>query len=398
MSSIVAIKSIELEKTQWIDVFILWIVGVFAAMQFAKFSVSYDLLLTAYDVGASSIGALLSVVGFIGLLFGVVAGVLSGYLGYQKVLIGSLVIGGGLSFIQSVLPSYSVLLITRIIEGISHLGIVVAAPTLMLRSAAKQHYSLVMGLWGTFFGVAFAIVGWLGSKIVLTYGISGVFLAHAFLSVPLALYFLLPARKTLNTPPNINKLTFASLFTQTIQVYLNPRTFLPGLVFLFHTTMFVALLTFVPRLSSDDTTKSLLLILLPLCSIAGTFLSGALSQYCLRPQNLVFLAYVGVALITYFVTQFEDSPQYFLLTALLLLLVSGIVQGTAFALIPALSTTESEQAMGNGAIAQLGNLGATVGPPIFAYAIDLNGSQGLFFVLTGLCVAGCLVAFISRRY
>ncbi|MCW4628890.1 MFS transporter [Marinomonas rhodophyticola] len=150
MSSIVAIKSIELEKTQWIDVFILWIVGVFAAMQFAKFSVSYDLLLTAYDVGASSIGALLSIVGFIGLLFGVVAGVLSGYLGYQKVLIGSLVIGGGLSFIQSVLPSYSVLLITRIIEGISHLGIVVAAPTLMLRSAAKQHYSLVMGLWGTF--------------------------------------------------------------------------------------------------------------------------------------------------------------------------------------------------------------------------------------------------------
>ncbi|WP_346433232.1 hypothetical protein [Marinomonas rhodophyticola] len=112
----------------------------------------------------------------------------------------------------------------------------------------------------------------------------------------------------------------------------------------------------------------------------------------------MFLAYVGVALITYFVTQFEDSPRYFLLTALLLLLVSGIVQGTAFALIPALSTTESEQAMGNGAIAQLGNLGVTVGPPIFAYAIDLNGSQGLFFVLTGLCVAGCLVAFISRRY
>ncbi|RBO80191.1 MFS transporter [Marinomonas aquiplantarum] len=398
MSAISEIGEVELEKTKWIDVIILWFVGVFAAMQFAKLSISYDQLLIIYNVDSSSMGIMLSVVGFIGLLFGVVAGVLSGYIGYQKVLIGSLLIGGLLSFIQSMLPSYYLLLTTRVIEGLSHLGLIVAAPTLMLRSSTQNHHSLVMGLWGTFFGVAFAITGWLGGEILIIYGVSGIFIAHAFLSLPLVFYFLFSSKLITANESGCNKLNFLSLLNQTVQVYLNPRTFLPGLIFLFHTTMFVALLTFIPRLASNNSEKNLLFILLPLCSIAGTFLSGFLSQYLLRPQNLIFIAYVGVTLMAYFVISFEGFSLFFLFSALLLLVISGVVQGASFALIPALSKTESEQAMGNGSIAQLGNLGATIGSPIFAYAIDLNGSQGLFFVLMGLCIAGCIVALISRRY
>lgn len=393
-------KKYMTEKTNWIEVTLLWCAGIFAAMQFAKFSISYDSLLTVYNVSGASIGVLLSIVGVVGLLFGVVAGILSGHLGYQKVLIGALCIGGVLSLIQSVLPSYSTLLISRIIEGVSHLGLIVAAPTLMLRCSASRHQSLVMGLWGTFFGVAFSVAGWLGGKILSQYGVSELFFAHALFSVPLIVYFLISSSKSklVNQHTTASILSINTLVTSTIQVYLNPRTCLPGIVFLFHTSMFVALLTFIPRISDDDTTQNFLLISLPLCSIAGTFLAGILSQYCLRPPNLLLVSYAVVAFATFLVISVESEKTLFIYSALFLLLVSGVVQGTSFTLIPFLSKSESELAMGNGAIAQLGNVGATIGPPIFAYFIDINGNYGLLGIVVILCVFGCITALMSRRY
>ncbi len=388
----------DIATTQWSDIILLWFVGVFAAMQFAKFSISYDNLIITYNMSGASIGALLSIVGAIGLVFGVVSGVLSGHLGYRKVLIGSLCIGGAMSLLQSTLPPYSVLMTSRIIEGISHLGIVVAAPTLMLRHSSENAQSLVMGLWGTFFGVAFAITGWAGGMLLPVYGSSGLFLTHAIISIPLITYFLIFSKESAKQTIAGSIPSIRALFLSTIKVYANPRTCLPGVVFLFQTSMFVALLTFVPRISSDDSVKNLLLILLPLCSIAGTFLSGALSQYLLRPPNLLAMAYFCVALATFSVVAFENEPQLFLYSAFFLLLMSGVVQGATFTLIPFLAKNESEQAMSNGAIAQLGNLGATIGPPVFAYGIDINGTQGMFLIVVILCIAGCCVGLLSRRY
>ncbi|MFT2111722.1 MFS transporter [Marinomonas sp. 2405UD68-3] len=386
------------EKTQWVSVIVLWLIGIFAAMQFAKFSISYEVLIQNYKVSSASIGTLLSIVGMVGLVFGVVAGVLSGKLGYRRVLISALIIGCGLSLFQSTLPAYNWMLASRVLEGISHLGLVVVAPTLMLRFSAPNHHSLVMGVWGTFFGVAFAVSGWLGSMILNLSGLSGLSLSHAAISIPLLVYvwFFTSEDRAEVTPSKV--IVLSDLIKSTLQVYLNPRTCLPGVIFFFHTSMFIAFLTFVPRLTDDDEVRNALLILLPVVSILGTFLAGFLSQYLLRPPSLVFFAYLGVLLTTYSTIQLQGSSEYFVLSAVLLLLISGIVQGASFTLIPFLSENEYQQAMGNGAIAQLGNLGATVGVPIFAFAMVSSVDYGFLFVVTGLCMAGCVVALFLKKY
>lgn len=386
------------QNTSWIDIFMCWCAGIFAAMQFAKYSISYDSLLLFYQKDGAEIGALLSIVGLVGIFFGVIAGVLSGSLGYRKVLISCLAIGGILSLFQSFLPNYSLLFASRILEGVSHLGIIVAAPTLMLRSAAKKHHSLAMGIWGTFFGVAFAISGWLGNSILNHYGLSALYLIHGAISVPILAYFLIFTNKGHPSQPITRSIQVKNLLKETAQVYLNPRTCLPGVVFLFHTCMFVSLLTFIPRMSQDHDIRDMLFVILPLCSIAGTFLSGVLSQYFFRPSYLVFSAYCGVAVTTFMtVTYADDMPYHFIFFALLLLLLSGIVQGGAFTLIPALSKNVTEQAMGNGSIAQLGNLGATVGAPLFASIIDYSGNIGIFYTVFILSVMGCSVALIAAK-
>jgi formate-dependent nitrite reductase membrane component NrfD len=58
-------------KTNWFIVIMLWLAGIAAAMQFANFSFVVDFLKTQYNVSPFWIGLSLSIVGLIGLIFGI---------------------------------------------------------------------------------------------------------------------------------------------------------------------------------------------------------------------------------------------------------------------------------------------------------------------------------------
>jgi MFS transporter, AAHS family, 3-hydroxyphenylpropionic acid transporter len=49
------------EKTNWFIVIILWLAGIAAAMQFAKFSFAFDFLINQYNVSSFWGGLSLSV-------------------------------------------------------------------------------------------------------------------------------------------------------------------------------------------------------------------------------------------------------------------------------------------------------------------------------------------------
>ena len=70
--------------------------------------------------------------------------------------------------------------------------------------------------------------------------------------------------------------------------------------------------------------------------------------------------------------------------ALVLMFAAGLSGGGSFALIPFLNEEPAQQARANGALAQMGNLGATLGPPGFALAISGLGGVGL-----AVCVLLC---------
>ncbi len=395
--------ALETTKTQWLNIIMLWFAGIYVAMQFAKFSVSYDLLPAHYQSSASTISMALSCVGIMGLIFGTIAGVLSGKLGHKKVLLTCLLLGSLLSWWQSFLPSIEYLLVSRLLEGLSHLGVVVSAPTLIISLCDKRHQAMMMGLWGSFFGVAFALMGWLGNPLLEEGGLSRLYQVHALLLVPIFCYLFirLPSTKAQvldaqnsPTPP----LNIRQFLIDLASLYGNLRTLLPGLVFLFHTSMFVSLLTFIPRLSQDETLKYSLSIFLPLISIGGTFLAGILAQYWLSPQRLGTISYLGVALFSVLTLTYIDHHTLFFTFANCLLLFSGLVAGSAFAMIPFLLKNPDQQAQSNGAIAQLGNLGATLGPPMFATVIARFQSTGMLILILALCIFGMALTLYSNRF
>jgi MFS family permease len=389
-------------RTNWLQITILWVAGIAAAMQFAKVSVAFDALTALYGANPALIGLTLSIVGMIGLVFGVSAGVLSGHIGYRRVLIAGLVIGAVSSAVQALLPPLPVLIGSRIVEGMSHLGIVVTAPTMMASVSSEGHRSIIMGIWGTFFGVAFALMAWLGSPIIVQHGVGGLFLAHGLLMAGLAAGVLVVFKRP-DTPNDsghaaLPKLQFSTFIRENLKVYANVRTAMPGLIFLFHTSMFIALLTFLPRLSGDPGVTAFLLVVLPLVGITGAFCAGAIAQYLLSPVSLAIIAYAAVGVGGVIVHWTIITGVGFIPASIALIFAAGIVPGAVFAMIPFLSRHPSEQALANGAVVQLGNIGSTVGPPVFAAIISAAGSFGLMLAVIALSVCGIGMALLAAVY
>lgn len=384
------------KRTQWGMVIILWAIGVAAAMQFAKISVSLDYLSAHYSIGRSGAAATLTSIGIMGIVLGAAAGTVVGAIGTRIALLTALSIGIAVSGLQSLLPSYSVLLVSRLVEGISHLLIVVAAPTAIISFSAVQHRAFTMGFWATFFGVAYAVSGLFGNMLLTYGGLGALYTAHAvFLAVLLALFVLLE-----RTPVTLSKMTLGrqmrTAWRSQFAVYQSLKTLIPALGFFGHTLMFVALLTFLPNFGETTDAQRLLATVLPIISIVGSFAGGIIGQKmgeALLQLIVSFAVFAGLSVSLWF----SLGSTAFTVVACFTMFASGTIQASTFAAIPELCTDEAAQAQANGAITQLGNLGATCGTPIFALGIAIMGTGAVPLLAAAIAVLATLVLLMCQR-
>ena len=368
---------------------LLWACGILAGMQFAKVSVAFQPLQLLYGVSPAQMGWALSAVGMVGLVLGVTMGLFAPAIGYRRLLLGGLGLGAVLSAAQAWLPPFPLLMASRVLEGASHLAVVVAAPILIAASAAPAHRSIAMGLWSTFVGVAFAITAAIGGPLMAGLGIGGYLLAHAAgmaLMCALAWYSL---RQDPETAP-VARPRLHTLGRQHVAVYTAFDTALPGLIFLCYTGMAVALLTFVPPWAGAD--RVWLAVLLPLMVIAGNFGAGWLVQHWLAPLQLVRASLGAVVVSALAMGWCHGAGTSIAPAALALLFTAGLAGGSAFALIPYLCREPQEQARANGALAQMGNLGSSGGPPLMAALMLPWGMTGVVMPALVFALAGILLA------
>lgn len=374
-------------STPWPRVITLWLCGVLAAMQFSKVSFAFQALQAAYGATPAAMGWILSTVGMVGLVFGVTVGLVAPALGYRRLLLLGMGLGAALAGVQALAPPFALLWLTRLLEGVSQLAVVVAAPTLIMQHSAPRHRTIAMGLWSTFVGVAFALTAAGGGWVLAQFQLSGLLLAHAIgmAAMFVAVLCMLPPDGVAQPWPRL-----ADLPRLHARIYSQWATALPGCCFFFYTVTAIALLTFIPQQAGAD--RPWLAVVLPLVSIAGTFSAGWLAQSVLAPAWLVRAAFAGVALAGLVLGGFLGMGWPIAPVALLLVYLVGLAGGASFALIPSLSQVPAVQARATGAVAQMGNLGSTLGPPVFAYAIANLGGAGLVlpalvFALLGLCLA-----------
>ena len=391
---------LETPSTHWPRIFVLWLCGIFAAMQFSKISFAFEALQHGYGVTPAKMGLILSTVGMMGLVFGVTVGLFAHAIGYRRLLLVGLGLGTVLASVQSLMLPYPMFLLTRVLEGASHLAVVVAAPTLTAASCAPRHRSIAMGLWSTFFGVAFALTALVGGAVMARYGANGLLRLHAAgmgLMLVVAWLFL---RADAEPTGQRNWPRPSALPGHHRQIYTHLATALPGLCFFCYTVMAVTLLTFIPQLAGPD--RTWLAVALPLMGTGGAFCAGWLAQYWLSPLRLLRIAFGGVGLAGLGVWLCSSMGTGIAPAAVPLMFMAGLAGGAAYALVPYLSGDSLLHARANGAIAQMGNLGSTLGPPLFAALMVPLGLLGLVlpvvcFALLGVGLASCSARYRAQR-
>ncbi|MFN7224538.1 MAG: MFS transporter [Paracoccaceae bacterium] len=386
-----------------VTVLALWAAGLGAAAQFGKMSVAYPVLTFVYS-GASEngypaqsvveIGLILSVVGMVGLILGTTAGLWVTRLGPRRVVVLALVLGGALSLVQTTFPPYPLMMLSRVLEGLSHLAIVVVGPTAIAGQAGARWQGAAMTLWSSFFGVAYAVLFAFGPDLVLEQGAGVLFQWHALWMLGCAgiLWLLLPRDVPITVVEGEG-----SLWRDHRMIYASPWIAAPAMGFFCYTFLYVAVLTLLPP-EVPLAQRALAATGMPLISIAVSLTLGVLLLGRMPAVRLVQWGYLAAMPGFVLLALVWGQGPGMLVAGLWLSAALGIVQGASFAAIPQLNQTPGTRAQASGAIAQLGNLGTTTGTPVPAAVMFGAGPWGLALVALAACALGiCLHAVQARR-
>ena len=377
-----------------VTVLALWLAGLGSAAQFGKLSFAFDLMAARYpDHGAAGIGLIVSIVGIVGLVFGTTAGLLVARIGPRRAIVAALALGAVVSAVQALPLPYAALILTRVLEGISHLAIVVVGPTMIAGIAPPRHQGLAMTLWSSFFGVTYALLAVIAPPLLAGGSVTALFLTHAVWMAGLALILalLLPA-----DPPAPPLPSVGGLVRQHGTIYASPRMAAPAMGFVFYTALYVALLTLLPPLLPEGQ-RALAAAGMPLLSIAISLTLGVWGLRYVSAVQMVQAGYAAGLLATLLLWAGWGQGTVALVAAFALAGAMGIVQGASFASIPQLNASAEDRARASGAVAQLGNVGTTSGTPILALMIAAMGHHGVIAFALPLCAAGIAIHALQAR-
>ena len=382
-------------------VLLLWVAGLGAAAQFAKVAVVLPEFAALYPGAGAAVGWLVSLISAVGLVFGLVAGSLAGGAGLKRLLVASLALGAAMSLLQSLAPPFPLMLALRTVEGASHLGVVVTAPTLIAAYAPDRWRGAAMTLWGTFFGVAFAATAWAGVPLVRAQGVGALLLAHGVYMAACAAILLLALP---GDEPDGAPLAWRGLLARHARAYASPTVSAPAWGWLFYTFTFVALATVLPTLVAPDA-RVLVAGAMPVASIAVSMTLGVVLLRYTSAVGVVMIGFAAsLALAAWLLAGAGDTVVGAAVEAavpvalpIVLFGALGLVQGASFAAVPQLNATPADRALANGAMAQTGNAGNLLGTPVLLATLGAGGTGAMFAVVIAAYAIGLAIHLVAAR-
>lgn len=373
-------------------VFLLWFAGLGAAAQFAKIAVPFSSIQEIYPEIGVELGWLLSLVSLIGAILGISAGGLVGRFGARRILLVGMCLGALISIWQASYPEFHIMLLSRVVEGLSHLAIVVAAPTLIAQISPKRFRGAAMVLWSTFFGVSFALIALLGNPIMAFGGLKLLFVTHGMFMLVVASLLAINLKQVHQIGSNgtdVRSFMPGDFFRLHFQAYRSPAISAPGIGWLFYTLTFVSLLTILPQRLPDDSSVWVA-GLIPLVAIGVSLLVVPVLQGHLNSIGIVILGF-GCSILIALLALYGVS---LVTISIVLFAALGLVQGASFSAVPELNSAAETQALSYGVMAQLGNTGNLIGMPLLLFILGLGGNAGMFAFIA-IIYAFAILAHVS---
>ncbi|WP_367111451.1 CynX/NimT family MFS transporter [uncultured Psychrobacter sp.] len=383
-------------KTNWLAVSMVVTAGIIAALQVGKVIVSVPLLRADLGLSLSAAGWVLSIFSVLGVLGGIPTGAAVSRFGDRRILLLGLVaivigsLAGGFA------SDYSVLLVTRVVEGLGFLLIIIAAPDLLRRIVAPHEQDRAFAIWSCFMPAGMALALLVGPFLV---GWRSLWFANALLA---AFVIIAVMRYVSQGMIMQDKWSWSGLSRDTMQTLKADGPLLLAATFALYTLLFFALFSFLPVLLEERMGVSAALASVLTAAAIGANIIGNLAAGALRERGVAQWKIISVASIVMGVTGLgvflPILPNLAVFGACVAFSAfGGLIPAIVMGGIPTLTPSDKLAPVSFGLVMQGNNLGQLIGPVAIGGVVGAMGWNAVAVFIAGGGVVVVLLALALRR-
>lgn len=362
-------------------------VGVTCALHVGKLPVAIPVLRETLGLSLLQAGFLLSLVQLAGMTLGLMVGLMADRLGPRRVMLAGLLLLAAGSALGALAPNVSLLLATRVVEGMGFLCAVLPAPGLLRQRV--QHaatLSRALGWWGAYMPLGTALALLLGVPLLSVAGWRWAWVLLAGLSLLAAAG--LAKWVAPDVPPSAAASSPASALGARLRRTLQSGgPWLVALAFFLYSGQWLAVVGFLPTIYHQagytGTTVALLSALAAGINMAGNIGAGWWLARGARPGAVLALAYIAMGVGSWVAFTAVGYPVVQYLAVLVFSGVGGLIPGTLFGLAVKLAPDNDTVSTTVGWMQQFSALGQFIGPPVVAWVATLTGGWQWTWTVTG---------------
>ena len=395
------------DPTRWGLILVAFGGGMVAAGHIGKLPAALPMIRADLALDLIAGGWIVSIFNATAIVLGMLVGVFADRLGHRRVILVCLLLLAAGSLWGAMATSGWALLVARFTEGIGFVGVIVAAPSIIAKSAQTSDRRFALGIWGGFMPSGIAAILLLAPAILAPYGWRGLWQIMAGITVVWAAITWVALRQfnPVSHPAHAaGDGAPADGWQQDIRLTLaRPGLWIMALTFGSYTLLWMALMVWLPTFLIEQRGASVALaaqltVVVVIVNLGGNLLGGWLLQRgFLRWQLMTFVALLAIACgLGIFTDLLADGLRYGL--CVLFSGLAGILPATVMSGAPAFSPSHRQIGAANGLLVQGSNLGQLCGPPLVATLVAYTGgwqAGSWIFVASGTIIL-CLAAALRR--
>lgn len=375
-------------RTNWIAVSVLILAAVAAAFQIGKAPAALPVIRAELSLSLDEGVWVISIFNLLGITFGMIAGALGDRLGHRRLMVVGFLAMAVASFAGAAAEGFTLLLLSRVLEGFGFIVVASVAPPMFLAASNKRDHRLIFGLYSGYWPAGVAIMILITPVVLESIGWRGLWAVNGVLALVVLRLVSLATRPHVTRAAQLPPPPFGeALRTFT---HIGPITL--AMTFCAYSAIHVTVVALLPTFYTEAGSLGLgsasaLVALVTAVNIFGNIIAGVALQRGVSRIFLVVLSFVliaGSALLMY-----DDGLPFLvrLAAAVFLSFIAGLIPASLFASTPVVAPSPGLVGATTGLMMQGSQLGQLVGPVAMAWVVTNTGSWD-FAPVTLLIAAG----------
>ncbi len=386
-------------QTRWLIVVVTALTGVVAAMQVGKVPPSLPLIRDELGLSLVTAGWLSSMITLAGSLLGIAFGVVTERVGGRSmVLLGlfALAVGSSLGAISETIAP---LLLSRALEGLGYVAIVVGGAPLVASVTAPRHIRTALGAWSGYYPVGISLMMAASTLFMFGGNWRGIWIANV---AAIALVGIAFALATLHSATTLARPTVTRPPRDILRAIARPGAWVLGFSLAIAGANILAVITWLPTFFVDvlehSTIVAALLTALVLSLMGfGNAAGGWLIQRNIPRWRVLVVGNLIIGFLPVLIFNAGTPDPLRLTLSFMFTFASGVVPGATLSAIPLHAPTPRDIGIVTGVLLQGSQLGFLIGPPALAMAVvGFGGWQQGVWLLTVLGIINVFLALVLR--